>query len=74
LAKNVVKECRFCRVHIKKTLEQQMGDLPKEKFNVPCKPFTHLCVDLAGPYLVKAMNNACSKLKVWPVLFNCLNT
>ena len=31
-------------------------------------------MDLAGPYMVKAMNNARSKLKVWPVLFNCLNT
>ena len=51
-----------------------MGDLPKEKFDIPCKPFTNLCVDLAGPYQVKAMNNARSKLKVWPVLFNCLNT
>ena len=39
------------------TLEQQMGDLPKEKFDVQCKPFTHLCVDLVGPYMVKAINN-----------------
>ena len=74
LAQSVVKKCEFCKVHQQKTLEQQMGDLPKEKFDVPCKPFTHLCVDLAGPYMVKAMNNARSKLKVWPVLFNCLNT
>ena len=43
LAENLVKEGRFCRVHIKKTLEQQMGDLPKEKFDVPYQSFTH-CV------------------------------
>ncbi|MCP4995043.1 MAG: hypothetical protein GY934_14860, partial [Gammaproteobacteria bacterium] len=74
LAESVVNECTFCKVHQQQTLKQQMGDLPKEKFDIPCKPFTHLCVDLAGPYMVKAMNNARSKLKVWPVLFNCLNT
>jgi hypothetical protein len=74
LAEKVVKECGFCRINKKKTMQQQMGYLPKEKFEIPCKPFTNLCVDLAGPYQVKAMNNARSKLKVWPVLFNCLNT
>ena len=74
LAEKVVRDCKFCKAHNEKTLSQQMGDLPREKFNIPCKPFTNLCVDLAGPYQVKAMNNARSKLKVWPVLFNCLNT
>ena len=31
-------------------------------------------MDFLGPYKVKAMNNACSYLKVWPVVFGCLNT
>jgi hypothetical protein len=68
-----MKDCRFCITHNKKTLEEQTCDLPKEKSDIPWKPFTHLCIDLAGPYQVKAMNNARSKLKVWPVLFNCIN-
>ena len=66
-----MRDRRFCITHNKKTLEEQTCDLPKNK---SCKPFTHLCIDLAGPYQVKAMNNARSKLKVWPVLFNCINT
>ena len=31
-------------------------------------------MDFLGPYKVKAMNNARSFLKVWPVIFGCLNT
>ena len=42
LAQSVMEKCEFCKVHQQKTLEQQMGDLPKEKFDVPCKPFTHV--------------------------------
>ena len=74
LAEKVVKECGWCNRQDKRTLNQQMGDLPPQKFDIPCLPFTNICIDLAGPYQVKAMNNARSKLKVWPVLFCCLNT
>ena len=74
LAEKVVKSCAWCNKEAKKTMNQQMGDYPKEKFDIPCRPFTNICVDYAGPYEVKAMNNARSKLKVYPVLFCCLNT
>ena len=37
-------------------------------------PFTSTAMDFLGPYKVKAMNNARSFLKVWPVIFGCLNT
>ena len=36
--------------------------------------FTLTAIDFLGPYKVKAMTNACSQMKVWPVVFGCLNT
>ena len=51
-----------------------MGDYPTQKFDVPCRPITNICIDLAGAFEVKAMNNDRSKLKCYPVLFCCLNT
>ena len=56
-----------------KLLAQQMGDLPEEKF-FRGKPWTNVCLDLAGPIEVRAMNNARSKLKTWSLLITCLNT
>jgi hypothetical protein len=43
LAEKVETDCGYCKINIKKTMQQQMGDLPKEKFEIPCKPFTNLC-------------------------------
>ena len=74
LAKKVVKDCAWCNKEAKKTLGQQMGDYPTQKFDVPCRPFTNICTDLAGAFEVKAMNDVRSKLKCYPVLFYCLNT
>ena len=74
LAERVVKECALCNKEAKITLNQQMGDLPEEKFDTPCRPFTNICIDLAGPFEVRAMNNSRSKLKCYPILFCCLNT
>ena len=51
-----------------------MADLPDEKWEIPCKQYKFICLDLAGPYKVVAMNNKRSVLKVWGVLFCCLNT
>ena len=51
-----------------------MSDLPEERLLIPSKPFTSIAVDFLGPYSVKAMNNARSKLKVWPVILGCHNT
>ena len=52
---------------------QQMGDFPVEKFEV-CHPWTNVCLDLAGHIEVKAMNNARSKLKTYPLVIGCLNS
>ena len=41
---------------------------------IGCPPFTSTAIDFLGPYKVKAMTNAQSQMKVWPVVFGCLNT
>ena len=72
LAEKVVKECGWCNRQDKRTLNQQMEDLPPQKFDIPCLPFNNICIDSAGPYQVKAMNNSRSKLKGIPLTM--LNT
>ena len=37
-------------------------------------PFALTTINFLGPYKVKAMNNVRSQMKVWPVVFGCLNT
>ena len=37
-------------------------------------PFTLTAINFLGPYKVKAMTNTRSQMKVWPVVFGCLNT
>lgn len=79
LAKTMVKlciRCRFLRMRLEK---QKMASLPPE-LCIPCPAFTNIGVDLAGPFLVKSMvkkrdtRASLGKMKVWAVLFLCLNT
>ena len=56
---------------MRKQLENQKTSfLPNQ---VQCPPFTNFGIDLLGPILVKAMVNKRAKMKVWVVLFLCLN-
>ena len=58
MAEKIVKDKQLCVIKKMKTFYQQMGNLSKENFHIPCKSFTHLCIDLTGPYQMKAMDNA----------------
>ena len=40
---------------------------------VPAAPFTNIGIDLLGPLVVKSMVNKRATMKVWVVLFVCLN-
>ena len=40
----------------------------------PSSPFTNIGLDLIGPITVKAMVNKRTYMKVWVVIFVCLNT
>ena len=73
LAKKVERSCLKCIRDKKRTQTQQMADLPVEKFEV-CHPWTNVCVDLSGHIEVKAMTNARSKMKTYPLVIGCLNT
>ena len=74
LADKVAAECLQCRVRLKVPLTQREGFLPEERMLIFTPPFTATAMDFLGPFRVKAMNNARSFLKVWPVVFGCLNT
>ena len=50
-----------------------MAILPPE-IQLPCPPFSNVGIDLCGPLVVKAMTNKRATMKVWNVLFVCLNT
>ena len=54
-------------------MKQRMSDLPSQKLEF-CKPFTNMCLDLTELIEVRAMNNARSKLKTYPLVIVCLNT
>ena len=74
LAKEITKHCFWCRKQAKNTITQQMGSLPDVKFTVPCRPFSHCAVDLAGPVTVYDCVKQRTTMKCWPILFVCLNT
>ena len=74
LAKRVVQECAWCKVMARVPQKQKMGMLPPEKLEVPCTAFTHICLDMCGPYLVQDMVKKRTQMKVWPILFCCLST
>ena len=72
LAKRICRECLRCRF-MKKRLETQKMSILPDLLQVPSPPFSNIGIDLLGPILVKAMVNKRAKMKVWVVLFVCLN-
>ena len=73
LAKRVVKSCLFCKRKVKKLLTQQMAELPLTCAMVT-RPWTHICLDLAGPIKVRSMVNSRAHMKTWPCIITCMNT
>ena len=54
--------------------EPARSTIPEERMFLGSPPFTSTAMDFLGPYKVKAMTNSRSIMKVWPVVFGCLNT
>ena len=73
LASSITDNCVRCRFLHKRKVEQKMSVLPPE-IQMPCPPFSNIGVDLTGPSLVYSMTNKRSAMKVWNVIFVCLNT
>ena len=72
LSKAVTKSCPVCARMNKKTASQLMGSLPEVKLKVPCRPFSHISIDLGAPILCKVSRNV--RQKCYPIVFCCLNT
>ena len=73
LAKKIISGCVRCRFIRRLINEQKIAPLP-DALQLPCPPFSHIGLDLCGPMIVKAMVNKRAKMKVWVVIFLCLNT
>ena len=73
LASSITNNCVRCRFLHKRKVEQKMAVLPSE-VQFPCPPFSNIGVDLTGPSIVHSMTNKRSTMKVWNVIFVCLNT
>ena len=73
LATSIINSCVRCRFLHKRKVEQQMATLPAA-VQLQCPPFTNIGIDLTGPHVVHAMTNKRATLKVWNVVFVCLNT
>ncbi|XP_033104578.1 uncharacterized protein LOC117107129, partial [Anneissia japonica] len=72
LAKTIKYRCFQCRSFERKTEQQYMADLPKER-NMPFTPPFHCtAVDYFGPYEVKISRKTMTKH--YGVIFTCMNT
>ena len=74
LAEKVAKDCHFCRYKRAKTEKQQMASLPKSLTDVPCRAFTHVCIDYAGGVSVRGVVNARAHKTCYPLIIVCQNT
>ena len=79
LAGKIKGACIRCRFLDRKLAGQKMAVLPGE-LTVPCPPFTHLGLDLAGPIEIRIVGgNKTTRgnkgtFKAWIVVIVCLNT
>merc|ERR1712080_313536 len=74
LANRTASECLECRLRLKTPLSQREGFLPEERTLILTPPFTATAMDFLGPFKIKAMVRSKASIKVWPIVFACLNT
>ena len=67
IVSSVIHKCIKCIKLRGKTNIQQMSDLPKERLE-PSPPFTHVGMDVFGPFIVK---DGRKELKRYGLLFTC---
>ena len=73
LAKKVVNNCLECRRIRKKLISQQMSLIRDEQLQV-APPFTHVCLDFAGPIKVKDQVSKRKEMKGWILVYSCVAT
>ena len=71
LIKQVQRSCVTCKRLYAPPPSQKMADLPAERVSGGCPPFTHVGVDLFGPFLVKQGR---SQVKRYGCVYSCFNT
>ena len=74
LATKVAKDCRLCKLRAARTEEQQMASLPRAIMEVPCRAFSHICVDFTGGVKVRGVVNSRASKTCYPLVFTCINT
>lgn len=74
-AKKIIRnECYFCKLQNTSIRFPQMGDLPEERLCDKHVPFSHVMVDIAGPFMVKQKElRSKDPPKRWLLFVTCLN-
>ena len=73
LAKRVVRQCPKCDRERKELLMQQMGEIKSEQLTVS-PPWTHICLDFAGPVYIKDEVKKRTRMKSWILVYTCRST
>ena len=71
LAQSIKSKCQMCKLREAKFLEQQMGQLPEARLK-PSPAFTHVMIDLFGPYSVRGEVQKRTSGKAYGVIFTDL--
>ena len=66
-----LQQCVKCSRFTAKLSAPLMGDLPKERIDVPTRAFQNVGLDFAGPFLCKSSSKARSHDKAYMALFVC---
>ena len=73
LAKKICSQCKICTKLRKKMETQQMAELKEESSKI-CPPWTYICLDYAGPVIIKGEVNSRSRGKAWVLVYTCRST
>lgn len=68
VAWSVKSSCQLCKLRDAQFLQQEMGQLPESRLK-PMPPFTHVMVDIFGPYKIRGEVQKRSTGKAYGVLF-----
>jgi len=68
LAWSAKNSCRLCKLRDAQFLEQEMGELPESRLK-PAPPFTHVMLDIFGPFKVRGEVQKRTTGKAYGVLF-----
>ena len=73
LAKKICSQCMICTKFRKQKETQQMAELREESSKI-CPPWTYVCLDYAGPVIIKGEVNTRSRGKAWVLVYTCRST